>query len=118
MRPPLTAADGRPVARSACGLRVPWSEAPVGGGRYRRPPQAQGDAMTKPDATMTRIGKGIELNQHGEREAARAVFAQVWSDIGGGGGGPPPPSWRPPPMSGAPDGSEQQAGVWLGCARG
>jgi len=38
--------------------------------------------MTKPDATMTRIGKGIELSQHGEREAARAVFAQVWSDMG------------------------------------
>lgn len=38
--------------------------------------------MTEPDATMTKIGKGIELNQHGEREAARAVFAQIWSEIG------------------------------------
>jgi hypothetical protein len=44
--------------------------------------------MTEPDATMTRIGKGIELNQHGERKAARAVFAQVWSDIGGESGDP------------------------------
>jgi hypothetical protein len=44
--------------------------------------------MTEPDATMSRIGKGIELNQHGEREAARAVFAQVWIDIGGESGDP------------------------------
>jgi len=44
--------------------------------------------MTEPDATMTRIGEGIELSQHGEREAARAVFAQVWSDIGGESGDP------------------------------
>jgi len=44
--------------------------------------------MTEPDATMTRIGKGIELNQHGEREAARAVFAQVWIDIGEESGDP------------------------------
>jgi hypothetical protein len=44
--------------------------------------------MTEPDATMIRIGKGIELNQHGDREAARAVFAQVWSDIGGESGDP------------------------------
>ena len=44
--------------------------------------------MTEPDATMTRIGKSIELNQHGEREAARAVFAQVWSDIGEESGDP------------------------------
>lgn len=38
--------------------------------------------MTNPDATMTRIGKGIELHQQGKRESARAVFAQVWIDIG------------------------------------
>jgi hypothetical protein len=44
--------------------------------------------MTEPDATKTRNGKGIELNQRGEREAARAVFAQVWSDIGGESGDP------------------------------
>ena len=44
--------------------------------------------MTEPDATMSRIGKGIELNQHGEREAARAVFAQVWIDIGQESGDP------------------------------
>ncbi|MHB1474201.1 MAG: tetratricopeptide repeat protein [Dermatophilaceae bacterium] len=44
--------------------------------------------MTEPDATMTRIGKGLELSQQGEREAARAVFAQVWSDMGGEGGDP------------------------------
>jgi hypothetical protein len=44
--------------------------------------------MTEPDATMTRIGKGIELNQHGEGGAARAVFAQIWSDIGEESGDP------------------------------
>jgi hypothetical protein len=44
--------------------------------------------MTEPDATMTRIGKGLELSQHGEREAARAVFAEVWSDMGGESGDP------------------------------
>ena len=44
--------------------------------------------MTEPDATMTRIGKGIELSQHGKRGEAQAVFAQVWSDIGGESGDP------------------------------
>ena len=44
--------------------------------------------MTEPDPTMTRIGRGIELSQQGEREAARAVFAEVWSDIGGEVGDP------------------------------
>lgn len=44
--------------------------------------------MTEPNVTMTRIGKCIELNQRGEREAARAVFAQVWSDIGEQSGDP------------------------------
>jgi hypothetical protein len=37
---------------------------------------------------MTRIGHGIELSQHGERAAARQLFAQVWSDIGGESGDP------------------------------
>jgi hypothetical protein len=44
--------------------------------------------MTEPDPTMTRIGQGIELRQQGERGAARTLFAQVWSDIGGEGGDP------------------------------
>ena len=44
--------------------------------------------MDEPDATMIRIGKGIELSQRGERDAARQLFAVVWGDIGGEGGDP------------------------------
>ena len=44
--------------------------------------------MTEPDPTMTRIGRGLELSQNGEREAARAVFTQVWSDMSGLSGDP------------------------------
>lgn len=44
--------------------------------------------MTEPDATMTQFGKGLELSQRGEREAACRVFEQVWSDIGGEHGDP------------------------------
>lgn len=44
--------------------------------------------MSEPDATMTRIGEGIELSQRGEREAARRLYAAVWSDIGGESGDP------------------------------
>ncbi len=39
--------------------------------------------MIEPDAAMTRIGRGLELGQHGEREAARSLFTEVWNDIGG-----------------------------------
>lgn len=38
--------------------------------------------MTEPDAIMTRIGKGIELGQRGELDAARSLFAEVWEEIG------------------------------------
>jgi len=44
--------------------------------------------MGEPDATMKCIGEGIELSQRGERDAARRLFAQVWSDIGGESGDP------------------------------
>ena len=44
--------------------------------------------MIEPDATMTEIGRGTELGQRGEREAARAVFAAVWQQIGGEAGDP------------------------------
>lgn len=44
--------------------------------------------MTVPDETMTRIGEGIGFSQRGERVAARRVFAQLWSDIGGADGDP------------------------------
>ena len=42
----------------------------------------------EPDATMTRIGRGIELSQRGERDAARRLFSQLWEEIGGGNGHP------------------------------
>lgn len=44
--------------------------------------------MGEPDATMMRIGQGIELSQRGERDDVRQLFAQVWSDIGGENGDP------------------------------
>lgn len=44
--------------------------------------------MTEPDATMTRIGQGMELGQRGERAAARELFAEVWSGVGGAAGDP------------------------------
>ncbi len=44
--------------------------------------------MTQPDAVMARIGEGNALRERGEREAARDLFAQVWSEIGGETGDP------------------------------
>lgn len=44
--------------------------------------------MTEPDAVMARIGEGIALRARGERVAARELFAQVWSEIGGEAGDP------------------------------
>lgn len=44
--------------------------------------------MTEPDATMTRIGQGIELSQRGDRDAARYLFEEVWNDVGGESGDP------------------------------
>jgi len=44
--------------------------------------------VTEPDAVMARIGEGIALRERGERGAARDLFAQVWSEIGGENGDP------------------------------
>lgn len=44
--------------------------------------------MTEPDAVLTRIGEGIALRERGERAAARDLFVQVWSAIGGESGDP------------------------------
>jgi len=44
--------------------------------------------MTEPDAVMARIGEGIALRECGERVAARDLFEQVWSEIGGENGDP------------------------------
>lgn len=41
------------------------------------------------DATIARIGEGVELHHHrGQRDAARELFAQIWDDIGGEQGDP------------------------------
>jgi len=41
------------------------------------------------DRTLTRIGQGVELHHHrGDRAAARALFEQVWAEIGGEQGDP------------------------------
>ncbi|MFI6454864.1 hypothetical protein ACIBF6_25265 [Streptosporangium amethystogenes] len=41
--------------------------------------------MTEPDATMARIGQGMELGQSGERAAARRLFSELWEEIGATG---------------------------------
>lgn len=38
--------------------------------------------MTEPDVTMARMGRGVELGQRGEREAARELFSELWEEIG------------------------------------
>jgi len=41
------------------------------------------------DATLARIGQGVELHHHqGRRAAARDLFAQIWDEIGGERGDP------------------------------
>jgi hypothetical protein len=41
------------------------------------------------DATLARIGHGVELHhQRGQRAAARDLFAQIWDEIGGEQGDP------------------------------
>jgi hypothetical protein len=38
--------------------------------------------MTEPDPIMASIGRGIELNQQGEREAARTLLTDLWDQVG------------------------------------
>ncbi|NAZ74330.1 tetratricopeptide repeat protein [Kineococcus sp. T13] len=38
--------------------------------------------VAAPDDVMTRIGRGIELNQRGEKARAHALFTDLWSQIG------------------------------------
>ena len=38
--------------------------------------------MTEPDAVMAEVGRGIALSQRGERDAARALFTQLWCEVG------------------------------------
>jgi hypothetical protein len=41
------------------------------------------------DQTLARIGEGVELHHHrGQRDAARALFARIWDEIGGERGDP------------------------------
>lgn len=44
--------------------------------------------MTEPELTMVSIGRGIELNHAGDRDAAREAFTRVWEEIGGESGDP------------------------------
>lgn len=44
--------------------------------------------MTEPDAVMARIAEGIALRERGERAAARALFDELWDQIGGSDGDP------------------------------
>lgn len=44
--------------------------------------------MSEPEAVIVDIGRGIELNQRGERETARELFLGVWHQIGGEDGDP------------------------------
>lgn len=44
--------------------------------------------MSEPEAVMVEIGRGIDLNQRGEREAARELFAEIWQRIGEENGDP------------------------------
>ena len=41
--------------------------------------------MSAPEDAMVRIGRGIELAQRGEREAARRVLAEIWQEIAADG---------------------------------
>lgn len=38
--------------------------------------------MTTPGETLSRIGAVLEVSQRGEREAARAAFAELWAQVG------------------------------------
>jgi hypothetical protein len=40
----------------------------------------------EPDSVMVRVGEGIGSGERGEREAARALFAELWEEIGGDAG--------------------------------
>jgi hypothetical protein len=41
------------------------------------------------DVTLARINQGVQLHHHhGQREAARDLFAQIWDEIGGERGDP------------------------------
>jgi RimJ/RimL family protein N-acetyltransferase len=47
---------------------------------------AGADGRFEPDSVMVRVGEGIGLGEAGEREAARALFAELWEEIGGDAG--------------------------------
>jgi hypothetical protein len=76
---------------SRIGLNAPWSDSEPRNVGSRRdddhPPNVLEEqiAMTEPDATMVKIGQGIELGGSGEREAARRLFAELWEEIGATG---------------------------------
>jgi hypothetical protein len=44
--------------------------------------------MTEPDAVLVRMGQAMRLGQAGDRQAARAMFSEIWNDLGGEAGDP------------------------------
>lgn len=52
--------------------------------RRLTPPRhrTKGHRVTEADPTMAAIGQGIELNQRGERDAARQLLAGLWERLG------------------------------------
>jgi hypothetical protein len=48
-------------------------------------PQQEGTTMSEADPVLARIGEGIALNQQGDRAGARALFAEVWGELGADG---------------------------------
>jgi hypothetical protein len=64
-----TQGSEEPVREQLAAFAIPRSNGTCHWLPLTSPTHARRDAMTEPDDTMTRTGKGIELSQHGEREA-------------------------------------------------
>ncbi|WP_330175113.1 hypothetical protein OG875_17210 [Streptomyces sp. NBC_01498] len=47
--------------------------------------EARDGTVPQPDPVMAEIGRGMELGQRGERDAARRVFAGIWDRTGADG---------------------------------
>ena len=67
-------------------MDCPWAGGGRPGSHITRGDGSEKVTVGEPDATMNRIGEGVALGQRGERDAARELFAQVWSDIVGDDG--------------------------------
>jgi hypothetical protein len=47
-----------------------------------RPPTERDTGVSEPDPVMIDVGRGIELNQQGERDAARVLLTDLWDQVG------------------------------------